>query len=215
MAFEAVIFDMDGLLFDTETLGIQACIHAGKMQGIDVSRDVVLKTLGTTEAKSDSTYLAHYPSYQRERFWKDFSDWMVDYVDTHPLGIMPHAVELLEAVRAKEIKMGLCSGSPLKRVTLYLEKTGLRHYFDAMVTQDDGVPSKPAPDMFLLTAEKLQVPAEKCMVLEDSPNGLRAAHAAGMQAYMVPDQIAYQQEFGPFTTGVLSSLADALPLLEG
>ncbi len=212
MAFEAVIFDMDGLLFDTESLGVKACIHAGKMQGIDVSEEVVLTTLGTTEAKSDSIYLQHYPTYQAQRFWKDFSDWMVSYVEENSVGVMPYARELIQAVKAKGLKTAICSGSPMSRVELYLQKTGLQDAFDAFVTQDDGARSK--PDMFLLTAQKLGVMPQKCLVLEDSPNGLRAAHAAGMQAYMVPDMIPYSEEYAPFTAGVLKDLSQAMPLLD-
>lgn len=214
MAFEAVIFDMDGLLFDTESLGVKACIYAGQQQGLDVSEEVVLTTLGTTEAKSDSIYLAHYPSYQAKQFWQDFSDWMVAYVEENAVGIMPYAQEMVIATRNKGIKTAICSGSPMSRVELYLEKTNMQGLFDAYVTQDDGARSKPEPDMFLLTAEKLNVSPDKCLVLEDSPNGLRAAHAAGMQAYMVPDQIPFRDEYAPFTAGVLKDLSQALPLLD-
>lgn len=215
MAIEAVIFDMDGLLLDTETLGISACEYAGQRQGLLIDTAVVLSTLGQTEAFSNAIYRQHYPTFDAERFWADFGTWMRDTTDRTPPRLMPHALETLKALKAKNISMGLCSSSPRERIGRYMASTGIGDFFDAAVTGDDGAQSKPAPDMYLLAARKLGVAPESCMVLEDSPNGLRAARAAGMLSCMVPDQIPYRPEFAPFVDHVLAHPGEALSLLGG
>lgn len=215
MAIEAVIFDMDGLLLDTETLGIKACVYAGEQQGLDIDVGVVLSTLGQTEPFSNAIYRQHYPAFEAERFWADFDAWMRKTTDETPPALMPRALETLKGLKDKRIRTGLCSSSPMERIGRYMASTGIGHFFDAVVSGDDGAKSKPAPDMYLLMAKKLGVMPERCMVLEDSTNGLKAAHAAGMLSCMVPDQIPYGPELAPFTDRVLKDLGEALDLLGG
>ncbi len=215
MAIEAVIFDMDGLLLDTETLGIEACLYAGRRQGLSIDVDVVLSTLGQTEPFSNATYRRHYPAFEAERFWADFGAWMRDTTGRTPPKLMPQALETLTALKKRSIRIGLCSSSPMERIARYMASTGIGGFFDATVSGDDGAKSKPAPDMYLLAARRLSVMPQHCMVLEDSPNGLKAARAAGMLSCMVPDQIPYQPEFAPFTDRVFRHLGEALCELGG
>lgn len=215
MAIEAVIFDMDGLLLDTETLGVEACVHAGRQQGLSIDVEVVLMTLGQTEPFSNATYRQYYPSFDAGRFWADFNAWMRDATDRTAPKLMPHALATLTALQERSVRIGLCSSSPMERIRRYMASTGVGRFFDAVVSGDDGAKSKPAPDMYLLAARKLGVLPRQCMVLEDSPNGLKAAHSAGMLSCMVPDQIPYRPEFAPFTDRVLAHLGEALGLLGG
>lgn len=215
MAIKAVIFDMDGLLLDTETLGIKACAYAGQQQGVSIDVPVVLTTLGQTEALSNAIYLRHYPTLDMRRFWADFDVWMRHSTDQTPPELMPYALQTLKALKEQGIKIGLCSSSPYKRIMRYLTAIGIGDFFETIVSGNDGARSKPAPDMYLLASSKLGVKPEHCMALEDSENGLRAAHAAGMLACMVPDQIPYKPEFAAFTDHVFHNLSEALLYLGG
>lgn len=214
MTVQAVIFDMDGLIFDTETLAVKACQYAGKQQGLDVTEEVILETLGKTDESSDQIYKQHYPTYQPAQFWADFHHWMMEETSSKPPRLMPFAMELLEELTKRGIKRGLCSASPMVRIERYMSSYRMLPMFDAVVCGDSGAASKPAPDMYLLAAKKLNIVPENCMVLEDSPNGLRAGHAAGMQVYMVPDLIPYQEAYAGLVHGVLDNLSMVLPLLD-
>lgn len=214
MRFDAVIFDMDGLLLDTEKLGVQASAHAGREQGIDIDPDVVKLTLGVQREHDDVLYKKHYPSFDSRRFWQHYDAWFTQFTDTRAPDVKPYARELLKELKDRGIKKGLCSSSHEGLVHRFLKQTGLNNAFDVLVTGSDGAVSKPAPDMYLLTASRLSVAPENCMVLEDSPNGLKAGRSAGMRTYMVPDLIPYSAELQPFCDGVLDDLSQVLPLLE-
>ncbi|MDD2428513.1 MAG: HAD family phosphatase [Eubacteriales bacterium] len=213
MLFDAVIFDMDGLLLDTEKLGLQASIYAGREQGLSIDVDVVILTLGVRRENDDAIYRKHYPDFDSQRFWHNYDEWFLNYTTAQAPGVKPYARELLCELSDRSVKTGLCSSTHETRVHQFLKQTGLCGAFDALVTGSDGAASKPAPDMYLLAAKKLCVSPHKCLVLEDSPNGLRAGHAAGMRTYMVPDLVPYSEEFASFCDGVLFDLSHVLPLL--
>lgn len=208
---KAIVLDMDGLLFDTETEGLKACAWAGERQGILLKREEIVRALGMTEPASTLIYQKIYPRFDGVRFWADFQTWMDENVLCPRL--MPGALELLEAAKEKGVAAALCSSSPRARILRFLNNNGILPMFDQIVSGDDGARSKPAPDMFLLAAERLKVRGEECLAFEDSPNGLRAAHGAGMAAYMVPDLLPYTDDLAPVVSGVLGSLHEAVPLL--
>lgn len=213
MEIQAVIFDMDGLLLDTETLGVEACLAVGEKQGLNITPQVVLQTLGMTQETSNRIYKDHDERFEPARFWAGFDEWIKHSVSIKAPDKKAFAEELLMILKQKGIRCGLCSSSPRERVMLYLGASGLLPYFDEFVTGCDGAASKPSPDMYLLAAKKLGLMPEHCMVLEDSPNGLRAGHAAGMHTYMVPDLIPYTEELAAHCEGVLTDLSQVLPLL--
>lgn len=208
---KAIVLDMDGLLFDTETEGLKACAWAGERQGIPLKREEIVRALGMTESASTLIYQKIHPRFDGGRFWADFQTWMDENVLCPRL--MPGALELLEAAKQKGVAAALCSSSPRARILRFLNNNGILSMFAQIVSGDDGARSKPAPDMFLLAAERLKVRGEDCLAFEDSPNGLRAAHGAGMAVYMVPDLLPYTDDLAPVVAGVLGSLREAVNLL--
>lgn len=207
MKIEAVIFDMDGLLFDTEGLGVDACQEAGQKQGMPIPRELVLSTLGMTTERSAEAYHRVHPKLDLERFWDDYRDIMLSYADPDGPPLMPHARELISWLHEQGIQVGLCSANQERLVTAYLERSGLRDQFEVVVHGRPDLPSKPAPDMYLLTAKLLGVAPARCLVLEDSPNGVKAGRAAGMQVAMVPDMIPFREELRPYCDAVFSDLS--------
>jgi HAD superfamily hydrolase (TIGR01509 family) len=207
LAISSVIFDFDGLIIDSETplfdiwtsiyarhgttLAMERWQHAlGTQGGFDP-----FEHLSTTLAKTvDRDTLA---AFVRDEHWRLCGE--------QPL--LPGVRERLGEARALSLSLAVASSSPSAWVQPWLERHDLIPFFDAVCTRDDVERVKPAPDLFLLAAERLRVQPAACVVFEDSPNGLRAAHAAGMKTVAIPNRLTRGLPM-PAPHLVLDSMAD-------
>ena len=123
------------------------------------------------------------------------------------------ALKLLKALRERNIPMAVASSSGQSTISVYLHSVGVIAYFDALIT-GSGLPSKPAPDVFLKAASALGAEPKRCLVLEDSLNGIKAGRAAGMTVMMVPDVFPYTDDLAPYVDHVAPDLAAVIPLLD-
>jgi len=209
MSVEArgVICDMDGLLIDSEPLYKRAWQSAARELGVDISDAMYDGLVGRTEADSEQalveTFGASFPMAEFRRKWKAI--WGALITSGH-LHRMPGAKELLDKLRERAIPLALATSSTLDYVTPSLTATDLSSYFDAIVTVDAVEHGKPAPDIYLLAAERLDLPPASCVVLEDSEAGTRAAIAAGMRVFVVPDLVRPSAEALASATGVFETL---------
>lgn len=215
MKISTILFDMDGLLLDTESMGIKVSIRAAEQQGIALSKALHMSTYGVSYEETAARFLSVHPEMDMERYRADYVRGLGEWAMDKGVPLMPCARELLVWLQARGYAMGLCSGSDRPLVELYLRQTGLAKYFSVIVAGDDpGLRSKPAPDMYLKGAELLHAEPGRCLVLEDSPNGLRAGRAAGMRTVMVPDLVPYSEELAPYCDVVLDDLGGVPGLLE-
>lgn len=213
MSFQAVIFDMDGLLMDSERIGLDVMHQCGFLQGYDIPVDMVRETIGSNKQSSSDFYHQFFPELDTDRLFLDFKNAMCDLAEQGKIPLKAGARELLEAVKARHIPMAVASSSGLSTIRVYLESVGIISFFDYIMT-GSGLPSKPAPDVFLKTAEALNASPEKCLVLEDSIHGVQAGKAAGMTVAMIPDMIPYTEDLKPFCDHVLPDLSAVIPLLD-
>ncbi len=213
MSFQAVIFDMDGLLMDSERVGLDVMHECGKNQGYDIPIEMVRHTLGANKQSSSDYYHLFFPSLDTERLFLDFRDAMCGLAKQGKIPLKKGAPELLQAIRCKNISAAVASSSGLQTIQTYLNSAGIAPYFSALIT-GNGLPSKPAPDIFLKAAEALHAAKERCLVLEDSVYGVQAGRNAGMTVCMVPDMIPFTEELTPFCDHVLPDLAAVIPLLD-
>jgi putative hydrolase of the HAD superfamily len=207
----ALIFDFDGLILDTETCTFEATAAIFAEHGETLDLAWWHSTIGTADH-------AHWSEILAERLGRPVDRAaLVAQREEHRLRVIrtlaPCAgvVELLDAALAAGIPNAVASSSGLDWVGGHLDRLGLRARFAAVVTRDDvsgnGSRTKPAPDLFLLAAERLGVEPALCVAFEDSPNGVAAARAAGMAVVGVP---------GPMTTALDMSAADVVaPSLAG
>ncbi|NLC32312.1 MAG: HAD family phosphatase [Clostridiales bacterium] len=209
MAIKAVLFDMDGLLLDTEALAIQASIRAAEAQGIGIGEELHRLMLGTNKEKSNELLKQRVPQLDLEKFWTVVDAQMWQQVELNGVPVKPFVRELLKWSKDNNLLMGLCSSSYREVVEPFVSRAGLTQYFSAIVAGDDDMSlgSKPAPGMYLRTAHLLGVLPEECLVLEDSPNGLRSGRAAGMTTVMIPDLIPYSEDLAPYSDAVFSDLS--------
>ena len=215
MSFQAVIFDMDGLLTDSESIGLDVIHDQGFQQGVDIPLDLIRETLGADDASAAQMYHRFYPDLDTDRLFRDFRDAMHALAKEGKIPLKKGAVELLNALKARNIPCAVASSSSLDTIELYLSKVNVLSYFSALVTgAAEDIPSKPAPDIFLRAAAALGAEPEKCLVLEDSVHGVQAGRAAGMTVVMVPDMIPYSEGLAPYVDHVLPDLSAVIPLLD-
>ena len=210
--FKAALFDMDGLLFDSERIGLIEMIAAGREQGIDMEEEPVRATIGKTIEAAKQVYMEWYPALDYDALRISFTNRMQQLAATGNMPLKEGVRELLEVLKAHKIPMAVASSSEESTIRSYLENAGILHYFDALVSGVDMPHSKPAPDIFLAAADKLHVDPRDCLVLEDSYNGVKAGRAAHCTVCMVPDILPYYDELSPFVDHLLPSLRHVIPL---
>lgn len=203
-----VIFDMDGLMFDTERLAKDAWHEVGRRLGCPIGERVLARIRGATPQASAQVFREvfgdgfDYPSAKKMR-----NEWVERQIDQHGVPIKPGLEKLLCELQSMGIRRAVASSSPRDTVEKYLRLTKLAGFFDAVVCAEDAVRSKPFPDGFLAAARALKTQPEYCLVLEDSANGLLAARNAGMKAVCIPDLTLPDE-------AALSTAAAVLPSLE-
>jgi HAD superfamily hydrolase (TIGR01509 family) len=187
----AVIFDMDGLMLDTESLGARAWDDAARVAGVTFDASVAPRLIGRTFADCRALIHehhggGHYPVDVLMAHWHAAYDALVE---REGLTLKPGLVDLLDWLEGADIPRAVATSTRRLRAMAKLERTGLWPRFAALVGGDEVANGKPAPDIFLAATQRLGAPPEHCLVLEDSPAGLLAAAAAGIPAIMVPDLV--------------------------
>ena len=211
---KAVLFDMDGLLVDSERLGIYVSIQAGREMGFPVTEELAREMLGITSAQSRAKYQAAFPSMDMDAFQALLMRHMERAVERGEVRAMPGARELLAFLRARRMPCVVASSTDKQRVLKRLSCAGLEGLFDGYVTGDMVSCSKPDPEIFLRAAAYAGEDIADCLVLEDSVNGIRAGRASGARVVMVPDVIPYGDALAPYCDRVEKSLLDVKKPLE-
>lgn len=198
MILGAAIFDCDGLLADTETPDFEAWRVIYASHGLPFPVEAWAQTVGLAKGHQVQDWHAPLaevvgPSYDRDAVQ---SRRRAHYqAAINALRPMPGVVALLDALAAEHLPCAVATNSDRAWVERVLEVTGLRSRFSAIATADEVDHPKPAPDVYLLAAQRLGVAPEYCVAFEDSPRGLAAAHAAGMFTIAVPTAMTYHLEF--------------------
>ena len=202
----AVVFDMDGLLSDTEALYQEAIMAAALEAGHDMTPVLFRRMLGGVWQSNRTLLLDHYgagfPVDTFRTAWMRQFDLMVET----RLALKPGAIELLDTLDELRLARAIATSSSLTTVRHHLATYDLAERFDAIVSHGDYLVGKPAADPYLKAAERLGVEPRRCVALEDSFNGVRSAHAAGMMTAMVPDLLAPTDEIRALCTVVVDDL---------
>ena len=196
---EAIIFDMDGTLVDTEPFNTEIEQRQFYQNNIDVSEEEHKKYLGTA---SDAMWTEIADRYRLQKsvnqlVEENHTESLAFFSELSEIPVMTGVRELLEKLQLQKIPVAVASSSTPEMIDLVLAKTRLKKYFEVIVSTQEVGKSKPAPDVFLKVAEKLGVAPAKCLVIEDSKNGIAAAQNAGMTciAYQTPSvDVSTQKE---------------------
>ena len=202
----AVVFDLDGLLFDTESLYQDAIMLAATELGHDITPAIFRTMIGRPWAQTRVFLLQHYgDSFPVDELLATWHRHFAVIVETR-LTVKPGVVELLDALDALDLRRGIATSSSHKTVQHHLGAHDLGGRFHRIVASGDYAAGKPAPDPYLLAARQLGVEPGLCLALEDSYNGVRSASAAGMMTIMVPDLLEATEEIRALCTFVVPDL---------
>ncbi len=212
---KAVIFDMDGVIFDSERCTLLSWQVIADRYGLLNLEENYNKCIGVTREVTEQIMKDAYgESFPYERFAKEASAWYHERYDGGRLPMKPGVRELLSYLKEQGVPTALASSTREERVRQYLRDAGLLPYFQAIIGGESAKRSKPAPDIFLIAAEALGAEPAGCVVIEDSYNGIRAAHAAGMRPIMVPDMLDPDETIKAMCETVKPTLLDVLSYLK-
>lgn len=207
------IFDMDGTLFDTEKLYQRAWLDVAAQFGVEKNFELPKAISGTNLGEeSERIVRQFYPNIDAKAYIARVLE-VVDMWRTQRLELMAGVEEILAFFKSAGVAMAVASSAPVAVIEENLTRANLRGCFDVLIGGDLVTRSKPAPDIFLLAAEKLNLPASDCYIFEDSFNGIRAAAASGGVAIMIPDTVQPTDDIKKICA-VFTSLTEAQRAIE-
>ncbi|MCZ6871986.1 MAG: HAD family phosphatase [bacterium] len=186
--FLAVIFDMDGLLLDTESIAYKAWMQAAQKWGIELPDALYFQVIGLNLHDTEGIFKAHFgdsfPFHEVRQLRLNFGQ---ELITEHGLSPRPGAVELLVMLNAYKVPKAVATSTAKDEAWRRLHLAELSQYFDILCGGDEVERGKPAPDLFLLAAQRMGIQPADCLVLEDSEYGVQAAREAGMTPLLIPD----------------------------
>lgn len=184
----AVIFDMDGLMFDTERIAIEAWQRAGQACHCEIPEPLIIQSVGRNIHDTRVLFtqaLGSSLNFDRARALR--IQYAADIIEQRGVPLKDGLFELLDVLERYDMFTAVATSTERTRADMLLQKAQVSPRFDVVVCGDEVSRGKPAPDIFLLAAERLQVSPHHCLVLEDSESGVRAAANANMRPVMIPD----------------------------
>lgn len=195
---KALIFDMDGVLIDSEPLWRKAMIIGFNKVGMRFTEEDCRKTTGMRFREVVDLWLNHYNILGVDpiQLEKEVLDILISLIETEGEA-MPGAIDVFNYAKSLHLKIGLATSSSMRLVNAVLKKLELDSSFDAIVSAELMVYGKPHPEVFLVCAHQLRVLPRECVVIEDSVNGVIAAKASQMRVFAIPDgEHRYMKQFG-------------------
>lgn len=212
--YKAVVFDMDGVIFDSERAVMQCWKEVASRHNIPDIEKAILACTGTTMVRTREIMLNLYgANFPYDEYARESSVIFHSRYDGGRLPMKPGVKELLTFLKEHDKKIALASSTRQQVVTDELRDAGIIEYFDRIICGDMVSRSKPAPDIFLKACEELNVSPSDSYAIEDSYNGIRAAHAGGLHPIMVPDLLPADEEMQSLAEIVLPNLTSVMEYL--
>lgn len=212
--YKAVVFDMDGVIFDSERAVMQCWKEVASRHNIPDIEKAILACTGTTMVRTREIMLNLYGAdFPYDEYARESSAIFHSRYDGGRLPMKPGVKELLTFLKEHNKKIALASSTRQQVVTDELRDAGIIEYFDRIICGDMVSRSKPAPDIFLKACEELNISPSDSYAIEDSYNGIRAARAGGLHPIMVPDLLPADEEMQSLAEIILPSLTSVIEYL--
>lgn len=213
MNYHAAIFDMDGLLLDTERVCMRVFQEACEVQQLPFYKEVYLTIIGRNAAGIEAIFRKAYGN-DLDRLHQEWRTRYNAVVKHQAIPVKEGVVELLEWLKEQSLPIAVATSTAKDVAKIKLELAGLSKYIDNLTTGCEVSNGKPDPEIYLLAANRLNVEPTKCLAFEDSNNGVRAAVAANMSTYQIPDLVEPCDEVRQFGHSIVPSLHDVLKELK-
>lgn len=215
MKIKGLIFDMDGLLIDTESLSYEALRLDLEAQGFEFTMEQFLPIRSHSIKKCEEIFKGYFgEDFDFHGCFERHTEYMHKHIDKYGLPLKKGAEELLRFAKDRGLRTALATGTPLDIAQRWLESKGLWQYFDEVQSSAYIKNGKPAPDIYLATAERLGFEPSECMAFEDSPNGVRSASSAGCVTVMVPDLSRADEELKKLIYAEAEDLLEAIEIIK-
>lgn len=193
---KTLIFDMDGLMFDTESLWIKFSQESAKTFNIILPEKLIYGVIGTTQIMTKNAFLEEYGNnFDFDDFLKTYRQLSFEYIEKEGTPIKRGLLELISYLKKEKYKIAIASSSKREILEFYLKNANIdKNIFDIIVSGDMVKNSKPEPDIFLKACELLNEKPNNCYVLEDSNNGIIAAHLSRCVPILIPDKDVIKKE---------------------
>lgn len=207
-----VIFDMDGLMFDTESLTIDAWNLGAAYYGFDIDRSIIEQFIGITNQdiinKMAEIYGQDAPVAKWRSKVREFKNQLTDEKMHQPRFKKEGLDSLLVYLKASGVKTAVASSSDKQRIQIFLQATNTGKYIDYCISGEEVMHGKPHPEIFLKSCKKANVQVDEALVLEDSPAGIHAAYMAQIPSIFIPDTVKETEELAFLATAVLPNLSE-------
>ena len=211
----ALLFDMDGLLFDSERVVQRTWNMAGEELGVGRVGEQIYHTLGLNlKSRTAFFYKIYGSDFPMDVYKKKTREYFRQIEEDEGIPLKTGVREILQFGKDHGYRMCVVTSSRREHSAYMLKKGKIDSFFDGMVCGDMVQKAKPDPEIYLKAAEVLAVKPEQCIALEDSPNGIRSAYAAGMYPVMVPDLVAPDKEITKLAFSVAENLLEVRAILE-
>ncbi|HBM89381.1 MAG TPA: hypothetical protein DD437_12610 [Rhodobiaceae bacterium] len=185
-SFDAVLFDMDGTLIDTESAYLEEWVRAANLQGFEITQDLWHQMLGRPTIDCHQLVQdAFGASFKLDLFAAEYRARLNDRLQDH-VPVMPGVLNLLQDLKVQGTPLAVATSATRKSAETYLSTAGIRDFFSHVITRDDVDQGKPHPEPFQKAAAALSVTPERCIAMEDTEAGIRSAHGAGAIPIMIP-----------------------------
>lgn len=193
---KGVIFDLDGVLVDTEGYQWQGWVEVLEPFGISLSKEEYFKYAGKTGIIIESELAKDYNlKIEKGSLLKQKEELLIEWFHSKELKLLSYAKEAIEFFINKKMKIAIASGGPKDEIILKLKRTNLYSLFPVITSSGEVERGKPFPDVYLLSAERLELKPEECLALEDTQYGLESAKSAGLTCFAIPGEFSAKQDF--------------------
>lgn len=212
---KAVIFDMDGLMIDSERVTFEGYQHVLAKENLTMSEEKYKTLLGKPVKAVHDLFKEDYgPQYDVDQIIKDVHAYIAKRFETEGVPLKPGLVELLKYLKENNYKTIIATSSHRNRVDLIVKQAQIDQYFDDSICGDEVTKGKPNPEVFLKACQKLQVSPQDALVLEDSESGINAAYNAEVKVIGIPDMKYPEEKYVKMTYKIMDNLFQVKDFLE-